>query len=215
MRVLPILFLLGAYHGLNPAMGWLFAVARGLQGRTVKGVVNSLMPLGLGHLASVAAVLGAVQVARFTLPVGVVRVIAAIILIGFGLYRLVRRRHPRWVGMQVGPGDLTLWSFLMASAHGAGLMLLPFVLTYPGNAMPNTRMHHLIVTSAMAAPSNWAMEWWFVVVVHTLGYLLATALLALLVYYKLGVAVLRRAWFNLDLLWVGALIAAGVLTLIL
>jgi hypothetical protein len=215
MRVLPILFLLGAYHGLNPAMGWLFAVARGLQRRSGKGVVNSLMPLGLGHLASIAAIIGAVQVARFTLPLGAVRVIAGIILIGFGLYRLVRRRHPRWVGMQVGPRDLTLWSFLMASAHGAGLMLLPFVLTSPGNAMPITRMHHMMVASAMAAPANWAIEWWFVMGLHTLGYLLATALLALLVYYKLGVAVLRRAWFNLDLLWVGALLAAGVLTLVL
>jgi hypothetical protein len=214
MRVLPILFLLGAYHGLNPAMGWLFAVARGLQGKTGKAVVSSLMPLGLGHLASIAAVIGAVQVARFTLPLGLVRVIAAIVLIGFGLYRLLRRRHPRWVGMQVGPRDLTLWSFLMASAHGAGLMLLPFVLTYPGNAMPNTGMHHMMVASAMAAP-NWAIQWWVVMGLHTLGYLLATALLALLVYYKLGVAVLRRAWFNLDLLWVGALLAAGVLTLVL
>jgi hypothetical protein len=215
MRVLPILFLLGAYHGLNPAMGWLFAVSRGLQGKTGKAVINSLMPLGLGHLASIAAVIGAVQVARFTLPLGAVRVIAAIILIGFGLYRLLRRRHPRWVGMQVGARDLTLWSFLMASAHGAGLMLLPFVLTYSGNAMPNTHIHHMMVASAMATPSNWAIEWWFVMGLHTLGYIVATALLALLVYYKLGVAVLRRAWFNLDLLWVGALLAAGVLTLVL
>ena len=203
-----VLFLLGAYHGLNPAMGWLFSVALGLQEKTGRAVVNSLLPLGAGHLISVAVVLGIAQAAQFALPLSTVRILAATVLIAFGIYRLVRRRHPRWVGMRVGSGDLTLWSFLMASAHGAGLMLLPFVLTSP----QHVHGHHMMLAGAIA-PSTMTMQWWSPVALHTAGYLLATAALALIVYYKIGVAVLRRAWFNFDLLWVGALIATGVLTL--
>jgi len=208
-----VLFLLGAYHGLNPAMGWLFAVALGLQEKTAKAVINSLMPLGLGHLLSVAGVLGLAQAARFALPLGTVRILAAMALITFAIYRLARRRHPRWVGMRVNGRDLTFWSFLMASAHGAGLMLLPFVLSNPMQAMPAGHNHHRMLASAMPFQSSMSMRWWFPIGLHTLGYLSATATLALVVYQKLGVGVLRGAWFNLDVLWIGALLAMGFLTL--
>jgi hypothetical protein len=209
------LFLLGAYHGLNPAMGWLFAVALGLQERTGRAVVNSLLPLGLGHLLSVAAVVGIALMAQLTFPIGTVKILAASALIGFGLYRLVRRRHPRWVGMRVGSHDLTLWSFLMASAHGAGLMLLPFIMGGYHQAMPSGHEHHLMAVGDISISPGMAAQWWFPVGLHTLGYLLATAALALVVYHKVGVAVLRRAWFNLELLWVGALLAAGILILVI
>src|ERR1700758_4329619 len=109
-----ILFLLGAYHGLNPAMGWLFAVSLGLQEKSGRAVINSLLPLGLGHLISVALVVGVAKLAQFTLPLGTVRIFSAVALVGFGVYRFLRRRHPRWVGMRVGSRDLALWSFLMA-----------------------------------------------------------------------------------------------------
>ncbi|HUL32827.1 MAG TPA: hypothetical protein VL128_03010 [Candidatus Eisenbacteria bacterium] len=207
------LFLLGAYHGLNPAMGWLFAVSIGMQEKSGKAVVHSLWPLGAGHLASVALVVGIAQMLRLTLPSTAVRIIAGSCLIAYGIYRLIRRRHPRWVGMRVGSGDLTLWSFLMASAHGAGLMLLPFVLATPSMvAMPSGYIHHMMMASALEAPFAPALQWWLPVAIHTLGYLVATAFVALLIYHKLGVAVLRRAWFNLDFLWAGALIAMGFLT---
>ncbi len=211
------LFLLGAYHGLNPAMGWLFAVALGLQERASRAVVHSLWPLALGHLASIIAVVGVMQVAAFALPLRTLRIAAAVLLITFGAYRLLQRRHPRWVGMRVGSRDLAVWSFLMASAHGAGLMLLPFMLSFsrPQAAMTDGHMHHMVVAGLMHVPANAAMQWWLPAGLHTLGYLLVTAALALLVYHKLGVAVLRRAWFNLDLLWVGALIGMGVLTLVI
>jgi hypothetical protein len=209
------LLLLGAYHGLNPAMGWLFAVALGLQEKTGRAVAKSLLPLGAGHLLSVAAVLSVAQAARFTVPVSVLRMVAAAVLIGFGLYRLIRRRHPRWVGMRVGSRDLTLWSFLMASAHGAGLMLLPFVLASPQQPMPGAHAHHMMMAGAMQIPSGMTAPWWFPIALHTAGYLLVTAALALIVYYKVGIAILRRAWFNFDLLWVGALVAMGILTLVL
>lgn len=209
------LFLLGVYHGLNPAMGWLFAVALGLQERSGRAVVNSLFPLGLGHLLSVAAVVGLALMAQLTLPIGAVKVVAASALIGFGVYRLIRRRHPRWVGMRVGPRDLTLWSFLMASAHGAGLMLLPFVMGGRHHEMASGHEHHLMAVGDVSMSPGFAAQWWFPVGLHTLGYLLATAALALVVYHKIGIAVLRRAWFNLELLWVIALITAGILILVL
>jgi hypothetical protein len=205
-----VLFGLGAYHGLNPAMGWLFAVALGLQEKNARAVVNSLLPLGAGHLLSVGLIVGVAQMAELALPLRTVKIIAATALIGFGLYRLIRRRHPRWVGMRVGSRDLTLWSFLMASAHGAGLMLLPFVVSAPPHHMTNGHSHHAMMAGAVASGGS---QWWAPVGLHTLGYLLVTALVALVVYHKVGVAVLRRAWFNLELLWVGALVAMGVLTL--
>jgi hypothetical protein len=210
-----VLFLLGAYHGLNPAMGWLFAVALGLQEKSSKAITNSLMPLGLGHLLSVAVVVGLAQAAQFALPLGTVRISAAVALVTFAIYKLVRRRHPRWVGMRVNARDLTFWSFLMASAHGAGLMLLPFVLSNSMQAMAVGHDHHMMFANAMPSQSGMTMQWWFPIGLHTLGYLSATAALALVVYHKLGVAVLCRAWFNLDLLWIGALLAMGILTLVI
>jgi hypothetical protein len=208
-----LLFLLGAYHGLNPAMGWLFAVALGLQEKSGRAVTNSLLPLGLGHLISVALVVGVVEAAQIRLPLAGVRIGAGLALVAFGLYRFLRRRHPRWVGMRVGSGDLTLWSFLMASAHGAGLMLLPFVVSHTPAAMAGADHHHAIVVQAIQAGPSGAAPWWSAVALHTLGYLLATAAVALVVYYKVGVGILRRAWFNLELVWAAALVAMGVLTL--
>lgn len=210
-----MLFLLGAYHGLNPAMGWLFAVALGLQERTGRAVVNSLLPLGLGHLLSVAAVVGVVEIAELALPMTAVKIVSATALISFGLYRLIRRRHPRWVGMRVGSRDLTLWSFLMASAHGAGLMLLPFIMGGYHVAMPGGHEHHMMAMGDAGMSPELAAHWWVPVGLHTLGYLLVTAALALIVYHKVGIAVLRRAWFNLELLWVIALITAGILILVI
>src|SRR5574342_848439 len=103
---------LGAFHGINPGMGWLFAVALGMQRGSSLGVLRALPPLATGHAAAVGAVLLAARLAQTVLPLATVRAVVAIVLVGFGLYRLARHRHPRWVGMQVGFGDLTLWSFL-------------------------------------------------------------------------------------------------------
>jgi len=193
-------------------MGWLFAAALGMQERNGKAVLNSIVPLGIGHLSSVALVIGVAQLAQLTLPLSTMKIMAAAALIGFAVYRLIRRRHPRWVGMRVGSRDLALWSFLMASAHGAGLMLLPFVVSAPAHAMADEHAHHLMM-AALDSPAGLHAAWWLIVGLHTLGYLLATAALALLAYHKLGVAFLRRAWFNLEYLWIGALFAMGILTL--
>src|SRR5438093_430820 len=119
---------LGAYHGINPGMGWLFAVALGLQEKSRRAVLAALPPIALGHALSVGTVVALLWAAQAAVPAAALRVAAAVLLFGFGLYRLVRSRHPGWVGMRVGFRDLTLWSFVMASAHGAGLMLLPVLL---------------------------------------------------------------------------------------
>jgi hypothetical protein len=212
------LFGLGAYHGINPGMGWLFAVALGLQERSRRAVLAALPPIALGHALSIALVIAFLWLAQASLPGKALRVGAAVALLGFGLYRLVRFRHPNWVGMRVGFRDLTLWSFMMASAHGAGLMLVPVILGWSQGNRAGTAMHQVSlmghaghVMGSLAGELPWLMA----VAVHSAGHFLVAALIALLVYEKLGLALLGRAWFNLDLLWVIALMMSGVLILFL
>ena len=207
------LFALGAYHGLNPGMGWLFAVALGLQEQSGRAVLRALPPIALGHLAAIGLVVIALEIAQPSLPHWTLRLLISAILLAFGLFRLIRARHPRWVGMRVGFRDLTLWSFLMASAHGAGLMLAPIILGWPQEGHEHTMAS--VLPLLPAAVRAGALRWWLPVVVHTLGYLAMSALLALVVYRKLGVAILGRAWFNLDLVWAIALVATGMLSLLL
>jgi hypothetical protein len=195
------LFLLGAYHGINPGMGWLFAVARGMQEHRARAVMWSLPPIALGHALSIGTVVLIAGLAQVALPLVYVRIGVAVALVGLGVYKLIRSRHFRWGGMQVGFRDLTLWSFLMASAHGAGLMVLPVVL-------PGPHAHHHAASQGVAG-GIWAT------LVHTLGYLTVTAAVALLVYQKLGLGMLRRSWINLDLIWALALIVTGVVALLM
>jgi hypothetical protein len=212
-------FGLGVFHGINPAMGWLFAVALALQEKSSYAIYRSLPPMALGHALSIAVIVGLTASAGIILPTMLVRCAAAVALVTFGVYRLWRTRHPRWVGMRVGAWDLVWWSFLMASAHGAGLMLVPLWLSgAPEGPMPHT--YHAppvsqVFSQQPAAPLSSPGLGFIAVGVHTAGYLLTMVLVALLVYEKFGLALLRRAWFNLDWLWAVALVAAGLLTLTL
>jgi hypothetical protein len=213
------LFGLGAFHGINPAMGWLFAVGLGLQEQKRIAVLRALPPIALGHALSIGIIIAAVLLARVTVPPFALKIAAAATLFAFGLYRLFRSRHPNWVGMRVGFGDLTLWSFIMASAHGAGLMLIPlFLKSRPQTLAPyaGPMALHMHPTCGLqfanfSAPSLLASS----IAVHTLGYLLVTGLVAILVYEKLGVDILRRAWFNVDVFWMLALMIAGLFILFL
>jgi len=212
------LFGLGAFHGINPAMGWLFAVALGLQEQKRSAVLRALPPIALGHALSIGIVIAAVLLARIRLPHATLKIAAAAILFAFGLYRLVRSRHPNWVGMRVGFCDLTLWSFIMASAHGAGLMLIPLFLKsaqVPLVAYASGDSH--MESACRFGFSSFSMPSLLTgsIIVHTFGYLLVTALVALLVYEKFGVRILRRAWFNVDLFWMLALMITGVFILFL
>jgi hypothetical protein len=206
---------------MNPAMGWLFAVALGLQEQRRAAVLRALPPIALGHALSIGIIIAAVLLARISVPRSTLKIGAAAILFAFGLYRLLRLRHPNWVGMRVGFGDLTLWSFIMASAHGAGLMLIPLFLKST-DAQPAAHMSQIGSHTCLASiwPSAFArFNTPFIltssVLIHTFGYLLVTGLLALLVYEKLGVGILRRAWFNIDMFWMFALMVTGVFVLFL
>ena len=207
------LLLLGAVHGINPAMGWLFAVARGLQERNRRALWRALGPLAVGHALAVATALTVALTLGRVAPLGVLRWVVAIALLIVGVDGLRRHRHVQLKGMRVSGRELATWSFLMASAHGAGLMVLPFVL---GSAVPPMAHHHGMSRVAGVPGATLAglgdLDAIAIVapVVHTVGYLAATIALALVVYEKLGVRVLRRAWLNFDLIWGGAMVAAAV-----
>ena len=199
---------LGAYHGINPGMGWLFAVALGMQQGSARGVWRSLPPMALGHAGAVAVVVAIAAVARLVVPLAALNVLVAAVLMSLGVYRLWRHRHPRVGGMQVGFRDLTLWSFLMASAHGAGLMVLPFVLPTAATvaAADHNHAHHVGPAAANVVAAAVAL--------HTAAYFTVMVLAAWVVYRKLGLSLLRKAWFNMDWLWAGALVLTGMIVLL-
>ena len=201
---------LGAFHGINPGMGWLFAVALGMKQASARGVWHALPPIALGHALAVGLVLVATAAAGLVVSPETLRFVVAAILMTFGAYRLWRHRHPRFGGMQVNFGDLTLWSFLMASAHGAGVMVLPFVMPMPATVAASTSEHAHHVAAEVSMPWTNAAA----VGIHTMAYLLVMTLLAWLVYRKLGLTLLRAAWFNLDWLWAGALVVTGAVVLL-
>lgn len=243
------LLLLGAFHGINPGMGWLFAVGLGLQEQKRAAVWRSLAPLAVGHALAVAAAVLLILLVGRVLDADMIKWAVAAVLLLFGVFRLARRSHPRYGGMQVGPRDLVVWSFLMASAHGAGLMVLPFVIaTAPlaehSQATParqdvqveaagHTAHEHNTMADASAiealslagghhhhaAPAGNVLPpeplaGMLVTLVHTLGYLLITGVVAMVVYEKLGLGLLGKAWINLDLVWPVALILTAVFTLL-
>jgi hypothetical protein len=204
------LLALGAYHGINPGMGWLFAVALGMQAGNVRGVWRALPPIALGHALAVGAVLAIASVAQMLMPLAALKIGVAGCLSTFGLYRLWRHRHPRFGGMRVGARDLTLWSFLMASAHGAGFMVLPFMMALPADVLASGHSHAGHVVASSMTPLLGAVA----LGIHTAAYLATTALAAQVVYRKVGLRLLRTAWFNLDWLWAGALVVTGIVVLL-
>ena len=209
------LLLLGAAHGINPGMGWLFAVALGLQEQERRAVWRALAPLALGHALAIAAVLALAAALGLVLPPRQLQWAVAAALFALGIYHLARHRHFRWGGMRVGPRDLTIWSFLMASAHGAGLMALPIVLGMASQASvhgPGATHHAGHVPMALAGVGDAQSFWLLASGVHTAGYLAVTGLVAVVVYEKVGLRLLRTAWVNLDLVWSGALVISAILT---
>jgi hypothetical protein len=209
-QLLPLttIALMGAFHGINPGMGWLFAVALGMQERRLAAVWRALMPLALGHGLAIGAVVLIAVVAGVAVPATSLKLPVALTLGVLGIFRLVRHTHFTGGGMRVGWSGLTTWSFLMATCHGAGLMVLPLFL---GMIAPVERAvchapESMSTNATMAVTSTLA---------HGTGYLIVTAAAAWVVFTKLGVGMLRRAWVNLDLIWAVALITTGLLTLAL
>ena len=209
-----VLALLGAYHGINPAMGWLFALALGLQEKSRAAVLRALPPIALGHAAAITVAILSLRLLQSVLSRQLLKIIFAGILVALGTYLLFRARHPRGAGLRAGAKDLFVWSFLMASAHGAGVMLTPVLLARP---MPQMAGHHMMPAALPTAPlSPSAIV--LAVLIHTASLLLVIAILAVLLYQtydRFGLKILRHAWFNFDLLWAVALLIAGLITLLL
>lgn len=192
---------LGVFHGLNPAMGWLFAVALGLHRHSRRAVLLALSPMALGHALSISIVAMAVLALGVVVDTRLVRIVSGAVLIGWAIYHYrYGSRHRVRVGMLTGFAGLVLWSFLMATAHGAGLMLVPVLIPLCGVTMAHLSGSLLVSLAAVG--------------LHTLTTLLVTGAIALLVYDRLGVAVLRRGWINFDMLWTFALVVTGLLLIV-
>jgi hypothetical protein len=192
---------LGAFHGLNPGMGWLFAVAIGLQERSRAALLRALPPIAAGHAGSVLVVATLVTVFQSILTTRVVAIGGGLVLVGFGLWRALSKRHLRWAGMRLSAAQLAAWSFLMSSVHGAGLMLLPFLVNEPVAGMHHTVSGGDPLWTGLAA-----------VTVHTGAMVTVAGIVAVVVYEVVGLRILRSAWINLDRIWAFALIGAGVAT---
>ena len=212
-----VLLLLGAAHGLNPGMGWLFAVALGAQQGDRRGVWRALLPLGAGHALAVAAAIALAAAAGLVVPVARLRWIVAALLLAVGVVHWTRHLHPRWGGMRVGARELTAWSFLMATAHGAGLMALPFAMDAgavrdAAGAGAGGHASHAAHAAATGVPGASGAEATALLAtaVHAAGYLLVAGLVAVVVYERAGLRFLRRAWVNVDRLWAGALVVTAV-----
>jgi len=216
----------GAYHGLNPGMGWLFALSLGLQSQSDRAIWKSLFPIAAGHALSLLVVAMAVVAGARFLPVSFLEIATALVLMSFGIYKIFNySRHPRWVGMQVGMRDLTWWSFLMATAHGAGLMIAPLVLSLsmPADAMDgmpqasaatmvgeHAHHHH----AAMGVGMGLNLDVTLGILFHTVAMLAVMALVAWFVYKKFGLRILRSHWINFDLIWAAALLIVGTIALV-
>jgi hypothetical protein len=192
---------LGLYHGLNPAMGWPLAVANGMADRRAASVFATLLPLGGGHFAAIAVGLAPFALLGWYVAWSqAIRIGAGLAVLLFGAFKLVNRRHPRMLA-RIPPTRLAWWSFLMATAHGAGLMLAPFMLglcAAPG--------HDTLAAGLARATMGTAL---LVAVAHTIAALLAGIAIAWIVYRYLGLGFLRRAWLNLDAVWGISLVLAG------
>lgn len=205
---------LGAYHGLNPAMGWLFAVSLGMQDRDRRSVTRALLPIAVGHELSIVLVAALVIGLGVLTDSTVLHLGAAVVLIAFGIFRFAKpRAHFRWVKGRVDRKELTAWSFLMSTAHGAGLMVVPVLIgTGAAEASAGARHSHAVEEMGLGTMSIPATL--LAVFLHVGAMLAVMGFVALLVYDKLGVRVLRKAWINSDHLWAASFIAAGAITLV-
>jgi hypothetical protein len=198
----------GLYHGVNPGMGWPLAVSAGLMERSSRALVAALWPLSVGHLLAMLVVL---------LPFGLlvtlvewqrqIQIGASLVVIGFGIFRLVNRRHPRALA-RIRPTQLGLWSFVVAIAHGAGLMLVPIYLGLCRSS--NLDRGHEAAGALIDANIGMAV---LVSVVHSVAMIMAGGFSAWLVYRYLGLKFVSRSWFNLDVTWAVSLILVGALSL--
>ena len=185
---------LGGYHGINPGMGWLFSVSIAMQKESTQKIFTSQIPIALGHLASLIVTLLIFETLKNIIPLHYTKIFFASVLIIFGAYKIFDRAHMNWVKMNVGNVDLVIWSFLMASSHGAGLMLIPGFDT-------QTNHHSIVHMFEMGT---------LPLLSHMAGMILVSTTIAYFVYKVIGLRILRTAWVNFDYLWSYALIIGGL-----
>jgi hypothetical protein len=208
------LLVLGVYHGLNPAMGWLFAVSQGMQQRSRKALLRSLVPIAIGHELSIALIAALVLGASAVVSATALHFAAAGILLAFGIFRFIKpRAHWRWTTMRVSDRELTVWSFLMSTAHGAGIMVAPVLIGLQGISQASAPVKKAdqsdvgMLSHVPLIPSGIGIA------LHVLAMVVVMGLIAIVVYEKLGLEVLRRAWINTDRLWASTFVAAAAVTL--
>ena len=199
----------GIYHGVNPGMGWPLAVSSALMERRQASLFKALLALALGHLLAMAAILFPFSVLFWLVEwQREIQIGAALLVIALGIYLLVNRRHPRFLA-RVPPSRLALWSFLVAMAHGAGLMLVPIYLGICDTV--GSDAGHTAADALMGGTLTIAL---LVALTHTAAMMLSGGALAVGVYHWLGLRFLQKGWFNLDILWALSLILVGVLALV-
>lgn len=204
-----IVFALGMFHGINPGMGWLFATTLGLQQHSRLAIVKALIALTIGHALAIILVLGTVIILQWQLPLVWIKIAVTIALVSVGVYALFRSYHPTRFGLRVGNFGVAMWSFSMATAHGAGLMLVPFFF----KAFPGGHLHHHSSVMQYLPVVDFSHPWLAltsIIAIHMSGYLLAAACVAFIIYEKLGLAILRKGWINFNLLWSITLLVASV-----
>ena len=204
---------LGAYHGVNPAMGWLFAVSRGMQERSRRAVLRSLVPIAIGHELSIALVAALVVGLEVVTDSSTLRMVAAAVLFAFGIFRFVKpRAHFRWTSMRVSDRELTLWSFLMSTAHGAGIMVAPVLIGLQGTIdRSGAKAHDQADLGLLNASLGVGAVG---IALHVAAMLAVMGVVAIVVYERLGLKVLRTAWLNTDRLWAAAFVLAAFITLL-
>jgi len=200
------LALLGFFHGIDPGMGWLFAVSFGLQERDGRALLRALPFIALGHEGAIGVMVVVLTVTSSLFAAKIVLLGGGAILLGFGLWQLFTTRHVRWVGMRLSYWQLAGWSFVMSSAHGAGLMLLP-VFAFPVDEHVSALNLHRGVLHVAATGLT-------ALLVHVGVMILTCGVVALVVYQVLGLGILRRAWFNFGRVWAFTLVGAGVAVLL-
>ena len=198
----------GIYHGVNPGMGWPLAVSAGLMGNGRRDLLFALWPLTIGHFLAMSVVLLPFALLTFLLEwQNTIRIGAGLLVIAAGCYLLINRRHPRFLA-RIRPTQLTLWSFAIAMAHGAGLMLVPIYLGLC--RVEELDASHQAAFALMSGNIGMAV---IVAVVHAAAMILSGGLIALIVHDRLGLKFLSQSWFNLDVVWATSLILVGVVGL--
>lgn len=196
----------GLYHGLNPGMGWPLAVSAALMERSDRAFFNALGALALGHFLAMLAIL--LPFSAMTLLIEwqrELRVAAGAIVIALGVWLLFVRRHPRFLA-RIPPARLALWSFLVAIAHGAALMLVPIYLGLSGPGHEHAGHH--AASELMTANLGLSL---LVATIHTCAMIAAGGAIAFSVYRWLGLSFLSRTWFDLELVWALSLVLVGAL----